>query len=75
MLRSINPTVPTTAKTSDRQDSTVSTFVTFLASSPRCRSHLSAKKARSRKTVVTQQPAVKRGLRLSAPTSDIYAMV
>ena len=38
---------------------------------PRCRSHLSKIKAKTKTTAVTEQPAMKSGLRKDAPTSEI----
>ena len=59
-------------------DSPLSTFSAiprFLARRPVCRSHLSEAKLKSRKTVVTTQPVMKRGLRPWAPMSDMYAIL
>lgn len=52
-------------------ESDLSTALVFLAKRPVCRKYLSAAKDRSRKTVVTQQPAMKRGFNPCAPMSDI----
>jgi hypothetical protein len=67
----IRPAVPIRAKTRLKPLRTFSIVVVFLANRPRCRSHLSERKERSRKTVVTQAPAMKSGLRVSAPTSEM----
>jgi len=75
MLRQIKPTVPMTAKTIEKELRTFSLVVMFLANRPRCRSQRSDKKDRSRKAVVTTQPAMNNGFRPSAPTSEMYAMV
>ena len=53
----------------DSAETHVSTAPRFLASRPLCRSHLSDRKDKSKKTVVTQQPAMKRGLSPWAPIS------
>ena len=42
-----------------------------IAYRPRCRSHLSRIKAKTKHTAVTEQPAMKSGLRKDAPTSEI----
>lgn len=55
----------------DRPERTFSATPKFFAKRPVCRSHRSDAKERSRKTVVTQQPAMKRGFRPSAPMSEM----
>ncbi len=55
----------------DRTESTFSATPRFFAKRPVCRSHRSDAKERSRKTVVTQQPAMKRGFNPWAPISEI----
>jgi hypothetical protein len=67
----INPAVPRTANAMLRELRIFSIVDMFAAKRPRCRSHLSERKERSRKMVVTQDPAMKRGLRVSAPTSEM----
>ena len=47
----------------DRADNIFSAMPMFFAKRPVCRNHLSAAKERSRKMVVTQEPAMKSGLR------------
>ena len=47
----------------DRAERTFSATPRFFANRPECRSQRSDAKERSRKTVVTQQPAMKRGFR------------
>ena len=74
MLSRINPVVPRRAKAMLSPLRTFSIVDTFAAKRPRCRSHRSERKERSRKMVVTQEPAMKRGLSLSAPTSEMYAI-
>lgn len=69
ILNNINPAVPTAAKHMDNILSTFSVTVRFAASLPLCRSQRSLIKERSRKMVVTTEPAMKRGLRSCAPTS------
>ena len=71
MERRISPAVPATAKTTERAEQTFSAVPRFLARRPVWRSQRSEAKERSRKTVVTQQPAMKSGLRPWAPMSDI----
>lgn len=58
----------------DKPDKIFSAAPTFLAKRPVCRSQRSDAKERSRKTVVTQQPAIKRGFKPWAPMSEMYAM-
>ena len=55
----------------DRAERTFSATPRFLANRPVCRSQRSDAKERSRKTVVTQQPAMKRGFRPWAPMSEM----
>ena len=55
----------------DRAERTFSATPRFFANRPVCRSHRSDAKERSRKTVVTQQPAMKRGFRPWAPMSEM----
>lgn len=55
----------------ERPLSTFSAMPRFLANRPVCRSHLSEAKERSRKMVVTTQPAINRGLRPWAPISEM----
>lgn len=43
----------------------------FFTRRPLCRSQRSARRPRSRKTTVTALPAMKRGFRPKAPTSDM----
>jgi hypothetical protein len=66
--------VPTKAKIIERMDRIFSVSVMFFVRRPRCRSQRSDAKDRSRNTVVTTDPAMKRGLRSSAPTSEMYAI-
>lgn len=75
MLNRINPTVPTTANKMLSQLNVFSMTVVFLASRPLCRNQRADRNARSRKMVVTHEPAMKRGFRLPAPTSEMYAIV
>lgn len=58
----------------DKPDRTFSATPKFCAKRPVCRSQRSDAKERSRKTVVTQQPAIKRGFKPWAPMSEMYAM-
>lgn len=58
----------------DRPERTFSATPKFFAKRPVCRNQRSDAKERSRKTVVTQQPAMKRGCKPWAPISEIYAM-
>ena len=53
----------------ESDESIFSAVPRFRASRPVCLSHLSAANERSRSTVVTQQPAMKRGFNFPAPTS------
>ena len=55
----------------DRAERTFSATPRFFANRPVCRSQRSDAKERSRKTVVTQQPAMKRGFRPWAPMSEM----
>lgn len=55
----------------DRPERTFSATPKFFANRPVCRSHRSDAKERSRKTVVTQQPAMKRGFNPWAPISEM----
>ena len=71
ILSNINPAVPTRAKTMLSPLKIFSILVVFAAKRPRWRSHRSERKERSWKMVVTQAPAMKRGLSFSAPTSDM----
>lgn len=71
ILSKIKPAVPMIANTMDNPLRTFSVTVVFLAKRPRCRSHLSDTKAKSRKMVVTTDPAMKSGLSFSAPTSEM----
>jgi hypothetical protein len=71
ILRNINPMVPIKAKNMLSPLKTFSIVDVFAARRPRCRSHRSERNEMSRKIVVTQEPAMKRGLRLSAPTSEM----
>lgn len=72
MERRIRPSVPARAATMEQMENIRSHFSMLRASTPLCRSHRSDAKERSRKTVVTTQPAIKRGFRPSAPTSEMY---
>ena len=58
----------------DRPESIFSATPKFFAKRPVFRSHRSDAKERSRKTVVTQHPAMKRGFKRWAPISEMYAM-
>ena len=58
----------------DRPERTFSAVPRFFARRPVCRSQRSEAKERSRKTVVTTQPAMKSGFRPWAPMSEMYAM-
>lgn len=58
----IRPAVPAMANRMDSPLRTFSTRPRFLASRPVCLNQRSAAKLKSRKMVVTQQPAMKRGL-------------
>ena len=58
----------------DRPERTFSATPRFLAKRPVCRSHRSDAKERSRKTVVTQQPAMKSGFKPWAPISEMKAI-
>lgn len=58
----------------ERPLSTFSAMPRFFANLPVCRNHLSAAKLRSRKTVVTMQPVMKRGFSPWAPMSDMNAI-
>ena len=71
MERRIKPAVPAMAKRTERAEQTFSAVPRFLARRPVWRSQRSEAKERSRKMVVTQQPAMKRGLRPWAPMSDM----
>ena len=55
----------------DRAERILSATPRFFANRPVCRSQRSDAKERSRKTVVTQQPAMKRGFRPWAPMSEM----
>ena len=55
----------------DRAERIFSATPRFFANRPVCRSQRSDAKERSRKTVVTQQPAMKRGFRPWAPMSEM----
>lgn len=55
----------------DKPERTFSARPKFLAKRPVCRSQRSDAKERSRKTVVTQQPAMKRGFKPWAPMSEM----
>lgn len=55
----------------DRPERTFSATPKFFAKRPVCRSQRSDAKERSRKTVVTQHPAMKRGFKPWAPMSEI----
>ena len=57
----MRPAVPTVAKAMVRPERTFSVRVVFGTSLPLCRSQRSERKEMSRKTVVTLQPAMKRG--------------
>jgi hypothetical protein len=61
--------VPTLANTRLSPLSTFSIVVVLAARRPLWRSQRSERKERSRNTVVTQDPAMKSGLRDCAPTS------
>ena len=67
----MRPAVPAIPKTMASAESTFSAVEVFLTSRPVCRSQRSEAKARSRNTVVTQQPAMKSGFRPSAPISEM----
>ena len=69
--RRISPAVPAMAKTMESAESDLSTMPVFLAKRPVCRKYRSAAKDKSRKIVVTQQPAMKRGFNPSAPMSEM----
>lgn len=71
MERRMRPQVPAMAKMMDRPERTFSATPKFFAKRPVCRSQRSDAKERSRKTVVTQQPAMKRGFKPWAPMSEI----
>ena len=71
MERRIRPAVPATAKATERAERTFSAVPKFLARRPVWRSQRSEAKERSRKTVVTQQPAMKSGFSPWAPMSDM----
>ena len=71
MERRIRPAVPAMAKTTARPERTFSAVPRFLARRPVWRSQRSEAKERSRKTVVTQQPAMKSGFRPWAPMSEM----
>ena len=71
ILRRINPAVPTRADNMLSPLRTFSVIEIFAARRPRWRSHRSDRKEMSRKIVVTQEPAMNSGLRLSAPTSEM----
>lgn len=75
ILRRIKPAVPISAKIMLNPERIFSSVVVLAAKRPRCRSHLSDRNDASRNTVVTQEPAMNRGFRFSAPTSDMYAML
>lgn len=55
----------------DRAERIFSATPRFFAKRPVCRSQRSEAKERSRKTVVTQQPAMKSGFKPWAPTSEM----
>lgn len=74
MLRHIKPTVPTPAKNRLSQLKSFWKNDVFATSRPLCRRKRSEKKERSRKIVVTHEPAMKSGLRDWAPTSEMYAI-
>ena len=63
----------TNKKTADnilaRAERNFSALVVLRSNLPECRNHRSAANERSRKTVVTQEPAMKSGLSPSAPIS------
>lgn len=63
MERRIKPQVPAMAKMMDQADKTFSATPKFLARRPVCRNQRSEAKERSRKTVVTQQPAMNNGFK------------
>ncbi len=71
MLSKIKPQVPTIANMIERVARIFSPRVVFLANRPLCRSHRSERNDKSRKTVVTADPAMKRGLRFEAPTAEM----
>ena len=71
MERRIRPQVPAMAKTTESAEQTFSNVPRFLARRPVWRSQRSEAKERSRKSVVTQQPAMKRGFRPWAPMSEM----
>lgn len=66
-----SPTVPTSAKRIETAPATRSKVLVSLARRPVCRRYLSAMNAASRKKVVMTQPAIKSGLRFSAPMSEM----
>jgi hypothetical protein len=68
--RSIKPAVPIAANTKLRPD-TILPVLLNASRRPRCRSKRSERKDRSRNIVVTQAPAMNRGLRDSAATAEI----
>lgn len=74
ILRVIRPAAPARAKNKLKMLKTFCVADVFFASRPVCRSQRSAKRPRSRKTTVTTLPAMKRGFRLRAPMSDMYAI-
>ena len=69
--KQISPIVPANAASMANADNNFSPQCVLGTSTPRCRSHRSAAKERSRKSVVTQDPTIKRGLSCVAPTSEL----
>lgn len=71
----INPIPPHSENTMEIMAKVLSVLPLFLASWPLCLSHLSDINERLKNTDVTEQPAIKRGFNLWAPTSEMYAIV
>ena len=74
ILSSINPAVPSTAKTMLNPLIAFWKMLVFGTRAPECRKHLSEMNEASRKIVVTTEPAMKSGFRDCAPTSEMYAI-
>lgn len=72
ILSNIKPSAPASAKKSEEIAHALSNFPLLGANWPAWRSQRSERKARSRKTTVTTLPAMKRGFRPWAPTSEMY---
>lgn len=71
MDRRMRPSAPAIEKKMDAIAKNLSSLPLFGTNWPECRSQRSAMKDRSRKTTVTQLPAMKRGLRPWAPISEM----